>query len=112
LPFGDTTAALFIINDLTPIHRAVAGAGIAAVTLCLLYLGSRRLGISTELEDVCSLVLSQPCFRRDAGRSGRRWRLPLLAGLVFGGFLAVTGGGWTSTWALGMFDRVIGLEPA
>lgn len=30
-----------------------------------------------------------------------------------GGFLsAVTGGGWTSTWALGMFDRVIGLGPA
>ena len=102
-----------ILNDLTPIHWAVAGAGIAAVTLCLLYLGSRRLGISTGLEDVCSLVLSQPYFRRDAVRSGRRWRLPLLAGLVLGGFLsAVTGGGWTSTWALGMFDRVIGLGPA
>ena len=102
-----------ILNDLTPIHWAVAGAGIAAVTLCLLYLGSRRLGISTGFEDVCSLVLSQPYFRRDAVRSGRRWRLPLLAGLVLGGFLsAVTGGGWSPTLALGMFDQVIGLGPS
>jgi len=102
-----------ILNELTPIHWAAAGAGIAAVTLSLLFLGNRRLGISTGLEDVCSLVLSQPYFRRAAVRQGREWRLPLLVGLVFGGFLsAASGGGWAPTWALGMFDQVVGLGPA
>ena len=45
--------------------------------------------------------------------SGRGWRLPLLAGLVLGGFLsAVLGGGWEPTWALEVFDRAIGFGPA
>jgi uncharacterized protein len=44
---------------------------------------------------------------------GRGWRLPLLAGLVLGGFFsAVLGGGWQPTWALGLFDEAIGLGPA
>lgn len=102
-----------ILNDLAPIHWALAGAGIAAVTLCLLYVTNRRLGISSGLEDVCSLVLRLPYFRRGSIRSGRVWRLPFLAGLVLGGFLsAALGGGWTPTWSLGMFDSVIGLGPA
>jgi uncharacterized membrane protein YedE/YeeE len=102
-----------ILNSLLPLHWAVAGAGIAAVTLCLLLIASRRLGISTGFEDVCSLVLANPYFRRSSVRSGREWRLPLLAGLVLGGFLsAVLGGGWTPTWALGRFDQVIGMGPA
>lgn len=101
-----------ILNDLEPLHWAVAGAGIAAVTLCLLFVANRRLGISTGFEDVCSLVLSQPFFRRSSVRSGRQWRLPLLAGLVLGGFLsAAWGGGWSPTWALGMFDTAIGMGP-
>ena len=102
-----------ILNDLRPIHWAVAGAGISAATLCLLLVANRRLGISTGLEDLCSLVLSQPYFRRSALRSGREWRLPFLAGLILGGFLSATfSGGWTPTWSLGMFDSVIGLGPA
>ena len=102
-----------ILNDLAPIHWAVAGAGIAAVTLCLLFIANRRLGISTGFEDVCSLVLSQPYFRRDAVRAGREWRLPFLVGLVVGGTLsAVFGGGWAPTWDLGMFDAVIRLDEA
>ena len=102
-----------ILNGLPPLHWAVAGAGIAGVTLLLLYLGNRRLGISTGFEDVCSLVLSQSYFRRDGVRSGRAWRLPFLAGLVLGGFLsAALGGGWHPTWSLGMFDHVIGFGPA
>jgi uncharacterized membrane protein YedE/YeeE len=89
-------------------HWAVAGAAIAGVTLLLLYLGNRRLGISTGFEDVCSLVLTQPYFRRGSVRSGRVWRLPFLAGLVLGGFLsAAFGGGWEPTWSLGMFDDVV-----
>ena len=101
-----------ILNDLAPMHWAVAGAAIAAVTLTLLFVASRRLGISAGFEDVCSLVLQQPYFKRGSVRSGREWRLPLLAGLVLGGFLsAALGGGWEPTWALGMFDRAIGLGP-
>jgi uncharacterized protein len=101
-----------ILNDLRPIHWAVAGAGISATTLCLLLVANRRLGISTGLEDLCSLVLSQPYFRRSAVRSGREWRLPFLAGLILGGFLSATfSGGWTPMWSLGMFDSVIGLGP-
>ena len=102
-----------ILNDLPPIHWAVAGAAIAAVTLTLLFLANRRLGISTGFEDVCSLVLRQPYFRRSGIRSGREWRLPFLAGLVLGGFLsAMLGGGWAPTLALGMFDQMIGLGRA
>ena len=102
-----------ILNDLLPLHWAVAGLGIAAVTLALLFLGSRRLGISTGFEDVCSLVLRVPYFRRSAVTSGRVWRLPLLGGLLLGGVLsAVTGGGWQPTWDLGVFDQAIGLGPA
>jgi uncharacterized protein len=102
-----------ILNHLTPLHWAIAGLGVAGVTLALLLLGSRRLGISTGFEDICSLALAAPYFRRPAVVSGRPWRLPLLAGLVLGGFLsAVLGGGWKPTWALGMFDSAIGLGPA
>jgi len=102
-----------ILNGLPPMHWAVAGAAIAAVTLLLLYLGNRRLGISTGFEDVCSLVLQQPYFLRDGVRAGRAWRLPFLAGLVIGGFLsAAFGGGWQPTWALGMFDEVIAFGAA
>jgi len=102
-----------ILNDLVPFHWAIAGAGIAAVTLCLLWMANRRLGISTSFEDLCSLVLRQPYFARSAIRTGRVWRLPMLIGLLLGGVLsAVTGGGWAPTWDLGMFDTVIGLSPA
>jgi uncharacterized membrane protein YedE/YeeE len=102
-----------ILHDLSPMHWASAGALIAIVTLTLLFAANRRLGISTGFEDVCSLVLQQPYFRRANVRSGRAWRLPLLAGLVFGGFAsAAFGGGWEPTWALGVFDEVIALGPA
>ncbi|MSO30851.1 MAG: hypothetical protein EXQ48_07910 [Acidobacteria bacterium] len=102
-----------ILHGLTPIHWAAAGGAIAAITLCLLYVANRRLGLSSGLEDVCSLVLELPYFTRDSVRSGRTWRLPFIGGLVVGGFLsAVVGGGWTPTWELGMFDQVIGFGPA
>ncbi len=102
-----------ILHGLTPIHWAVGGAGIALVTLALLFVANRRLGISTGLEDVCSFVLPVPYFARDAVRSARKWRLPFIAGLVLGGFLsAVLGGGFAPTWDLGMFDQVIGFGHA
>jgi uncharacterized protein len=97
-----------ILNSLPPLHWAVAGAAIATVTLCLLFVANRRLGISAGFEDVCSLVLQQPYFLRDSLRAARKWRLPFLGGLMLGGFLsAVLGGGWEPTWALGMFDQTI-----
>ena len=101
-----------ILNDAAPIHWAAAGAGIAAVTLALLFVAHRRLGISSGFEDVCSLVLRAPYFRRASLLSARRWRLPFVLGLVIGGFLssAVTGG-WAPTWALGSFDEIVGLGP-
>ncbi len=102
-----------IVNGVTPIHWAVGGAAIAAITLSLLFIANRRLGVSSGFEDVCSLVLTQPYFRRGIVRSGRQWRLPLLAGLVLGGFLsAAMSGGWTATWTLGLFDHVVALGPA
>jgi uncharacterized protein len=94
-------------------HWAIAGAAIAVITLTLLLVGNRRLGISTGFEDVCSLAMPQLYFSRDAIRVGRPWRLPFVGGLVLGGFLsAVTGGGWSPTWDLGLFDMVIGFGPA
>jgi uncharacterized membrane protein YedE/YeeE len=102
-----------ILNDLNPVHWAIAGGLIAAVTLCLLFVTNHRLGISSGFEDICSFVLDRPFFRREAVVAHRRWRLPFLLGLVAGGYLsAVLGGGWHPTWALGMFDTVIGFGPA
>ena len=102
-----------ILHHLPPIHWFAAGAGIALITLALLFIANRRLGISTGLEDVCSYVLPVPYFARDAVVSARQWRLPFIAGLVIGGFVsAVLGGGWAPTWDLGIFDQVIGYGPA
>jgi uncharacterized protein len=102
-----------ILHDLQPMHWYIAGIGIAGITLALLLLASRRLSVSSGFEHLCSLVIQLPYFRRAAIVSGRPWRLPLLAGLVLGGFLsAVLSGGWETTWALGVFDRAIGFGPA
>jgi len=102
-----------ILHDLTPIHWAAAGAAVAAITLALLFFTNRRLGISSGLEDICSLVVPLPYFTRGSLRSARAWRLPFVIGLALGGVLsAVLGGGWTPTWDAGLFDRVIALGPA
>jgi uncharacterized protein len=101
-----------ILNDLPAIHWAVAGATISVVTLALLFLANRRLGLSTGFEDVCSLVLNTPYLKRSAITSGRGWRLPFLGGLVIAGFLsAALGGGWAPTWDMGIFDERIGWGP-
>jgi uncharacterized membrane protein YedE/YeeE len=102
-----------ILHGLQPIHWAVAGASIALITLTLLFVANRRLGVSSGLEDICSVVLAGPYFRRGAITSGRVWRFPFLAGLVAGGVLsAILGGGWSPTWALGIFDERIAFGPA
>ncbi|HVZ23860.1 MAG TPA: YeeE/YedE thiosulfate transporter family protein [Vicinamibacterales bacterium] len=102
-----------ILHGLPPLHWAVAGATIAVVTLLLLFVANRRLGLSSCFEDLCGCALSIPYFQRSAVVSGRKWRLPFVGGLLLGGFLsAVLGGGWSPTLALGMFDRRIGLGVA
>ena len=102
-----------LLHDLIPIHWAVGGAGIAAITLTLAFLLNRRLGIPTGFEDICSLVLRAPYFRRKALLDARSWRLPFVGGLLLGGVIsAVAGGGWAPTWALGMLDARLGLGPA
>jgi uncharacterized membrane protein YedE/YeeE len=102
-----------ILHGLHPIHWAVAGTAIALVTLTLLFVANRRLGVSTGLEDICSLVLERPYFRRTAVASGRVWRLPFLIGLLAGGAVsAVLGGGWSPTWALGRLDQALALGAA
>jgi uncharacterized membrane protein YedE/YeeE len=98
-----------ILNDLSPIHWAAAGAAISAVTLALLFVSSHRLGVSTGFENVCALVVNTPYFRRESLLSSHQWRLPLLGGLVAGGAIsALLGGGWEPTWDLGRFDTEIG----
>jgi uncharacterized membrane protein YedE/YeeE len=102
-----------ILHDLPAIHWAIGGAVIAAVTLTLLVVANRRLGVSTGFEDACGLVLHAPYFRREGTADSRRWRLPFLGGLLAGGVLsAVLAGAWTPTWDLGMFDSAIGWGPA
>ncbi len=104
---------MLILHNLPPVHWAVAGASIGLVTLALLFIANRRLGISTGLDDLCSLARHSAYFSRRAVRDGRTWRLPFVAGLVGGGFIsAVTSGGWSPTWDLGLFDERIGLGPA
>ncbi len=96
-----------------PWHWAIAGSLIAAITLLLLFVGNKRLGVSSGLEDICSLAIHSSYFQRRAVTSGRNWRLPFVAGLFLGGVLsAVLGGGWSLTWALGRFDAALGLGHA
>jgi uncharacterized membrane protein YedE/YeeE len=92
-----------------PLHWALAGAGIGVITLLLLFTTNHRLGISSGLEDVCSLVLRTPYLRRAEVLSGRPWRLPFLCGLVAAGALSVAlARGWAPTWDLGRFDVTFG----
>jgi uncharacterized membrane protein YedE/YeeE len=89
-------------------HWAAAGGAVAAVTLILMFATNRRLGFSSGFEDLCGLALRQPYFSRGSLRAAREWRLPLVAGLMIGGFAsAVLGGGWRPTWELGRFDAAI-----
>lgn len=97
-----------LLNNIEPIHWALAGAGIAAVTLFLFRVMKHALGISTSFEDLCSLWSNEPYFQRLSLKASEHWRLYFLGGLFLGGVLsAVLGGGWHTTWNLGLFDERI-----
>ena len=100
-------------THLPPLHWALSGAGIAAVTLLLLYVGNRRLGLSSGLDDVCGLALHTPYFSQASLREGRVWRLPFLVGLLLGGALSVLFAGqpWVVQTSTGMLDAALHLGP-
>jgi uncharacterized membrane protein YedE/YeeE len=101
-----------ILNDLQPMHWGVAGAAIGAITLVLLFVLNRRLGLSSGFEDLCSLALPLAYFQRAPLVATRVWRLPFIVGLFLGGILsAVLGGGWTPTWDLGVLDERLTMGP-
>jgi uncharacterized membrane protein YedE/YeeE len=101
-----------ILHNLPPLHWAAAGAAIAAITLVLRFLLNRRLGLSSGFEDLCSLVLPLPYFRRGPLLATRPWRLPFIVGLLLGGVIsAVLGGGWEPTWDLGRLDDQLAMGP-
>ncbi|HIA01284.1 MAG TPA: hypothetical protein EYN06_06325 [Myxococcales bacterium] len=102
---------MLILNDLTAIHWAIAGALIAGITLTLQFFLNRSLGVSTGFENLCSLVTKKPYFLRAALHGPGVWRFPFLAGLLAGGVVsAVVGGGWQTSWDLGLLDTAFALS--
>ena len=103
---------MLILHQLTPIHWALGGAGIALTVFVMLFTTNKRFGISTGFENLCALAIRNPYFQRDEISGSHGWRIPFMVGLVLGGFLsAVWAGGWSPFWDLGRFDTVIGWGP-
>lgn len=102
-----------ILSDITPLHWAWVGLGIAAISVLLKGFADRSLGISTGYDQLCGMFSSRKFFHRKELLGKGRWRLPFLAGLVFGGLLSVltATGGWQPIWGLGMFDARISDSP-
>jgi hypothetical protein len=75
------------------------GAAIGGFVVLLLLAAGKPLGVSSGFADACAAV-TDPGARRS-------WRLPFLAGIVFGGLAAALLAGTTPTLAMGMFDRIV-----
>lgn len=109
MPFGIT---YLILNGTRAWHWAAAGAAIGVITLLLLFIANKRLGISTSFENICALGSRIPYFNREEMQGPGRWRLIFLAGLLAGGFAsALSTGGWRPFWDMGMFDMTFGWGP-
>ena len=104
---------MLILDGRPPLHWALAGAALGAITLVLLWTTGTRLGLSTTYESLCRLVSPLPYFQRPSLGGRGAWRLWFALGLVLGGAAsAALGAGWRPTWALGPFDDAIGWGPA
>jgi len=104
---------MLILNDIQPMHWAIAGALIGLMTLGMLFVVNRRLGVSTGFESLCELGLKAPYFKRAALRQSRGRRLALFVGLVLGGLLsAVMSGGVEGTWDMGTYAQALELSEA
>jgi len=103
---------MLIMHHLQAWHWALGGAGVAFVTLLLLFVSGRRLGVSGGLDAVCSYVVHAPYFRVRELLDGRSFRTQFLLGLLLGGFLsALLSGGFSLTWDMGIFDQYVGWGP-
>lgn len=103
---------MLITHHLQAWPWALGGAGIAAITLLLLFVSGRRLGVSGGLDAVCSYVVKAPYFRLPELLDGRSFRTQFLLGLLLGGFLSGwLGGGFSPTWDMGIFDQYVGWGP-
>ncbi len=93
-------------------HWSIAGAAIGAITLTLLFVANRRLGVSGGFDNACGLVSRAPYFLKATKDPANRWKLIFLVGLIVGGALsALSTGTWGPTWALGKHDAVFAMGP-
>lgn len=75
----------------------LGGLAIGGFVLLLLFATRNLLGVSTGFADACAASFD-PAMRRS-------WRLPLLLGIIAGGFVAaITSGAFSPTWSVPMFD--------
>jgi uncharacterized membrane protein YedE/YeeE len=75
----------------------VGGLAVGSFVLLLLFATRNLLGVSTGFADACAAPFD-PAMRRS-------WRIPLLLGIIAGGFVAaITTGAFSPTWSMGMFD--------
>lgn len=103
---------MLALHHLPALHWALAGLGIAVITLTLQYVGNRSLGISSGLEDLCALFSDRAVFRATSAE-GSVWRMPFIAGLVLGGVVsALLAGGWQPTFAVDPLDAASRMSPA
>ena len=78
------------MNPSIPWPWYLAGALIGLVVTLLQWIGARQFGVSANFRHLCAIGGSRlPYFRYDWRRDGR-WNLFFAAGLVLGGFIAVT----------------------
>ena len=102
---------MLILNDIEPMHWALAGGLIGVMTLAMLFIMNRRLGVSTGFESLCALGVSAPYFQRPALRKSSPRRLALFVGLVLGGVLsAALSGGVSPTWDMGSYAEALELS--
>ena len=103
--------AILILNDIQPIHWALAGSLIGLLTLAMLFIVNRRLGVSTGFESLCALGVSAPYFQRPSLRQSSSRRLALFVGLMLGGMLsAALSGGISLTWDMGAYAEALTLS--